>query len=111
MMRHTTWLGGVALAVWMTGCESKPAATGRSAASGKTVAEKADHPDKGPHGGAVIEWGDEEYHLEFTVDRKTRQATVYVLDGNIRKAKPIAAKQLTLTLTQPVLTVMLEASP
>jgi hypothetical protein len=111
MMRCTTWLGGVALAVLMTGCESKPSTTGKTAASGKAVAEKADHPDHGPHGGAIIEWGDEEYHLEFTVDRKAKQATVYVLDGNIRKPKPIAAQQLTLTLKQPVITVTLEASP
>jgi hypothetical protein len=60
-----------------------------------------------------VEWGDEEYHLEFTADRAGKQATVYVLDGSARKATPIAAETLTLTLKHvtPPVTVTLKAEP
>lgn len=70
------------------------------------------HPDKGPHGGVLIEWGEEDYHLEFTVDHKTQEATVYVLDETAKKAKPIKAKEITLTLKlTPPVTVKLAAKP
>jgi hypothetical protein len=71
------------------------------------------HPTEGPHGGALIEWGDEEYHLEFTVDRAKKQTTVYVLDESARKAKPITAETLTMTLKHvaPPATVTLKAEP
>jgi len=61
------------------------------------------HPDKGPHGGPLVEWGEEEYHLEVVPDKKGEVA-VYVLDGEVKKAKPIDAKELVLTLksTPPV---------
>lgn len=69
-----------------------------------------EHPHEGPHKGALAEWGEEEYHIEFTVDHKTKEATVYVLDGSAKKAKPIDAKTLTLTLKlQPPVTVSLAA--
>ncbi len=70
------------------------------------------HPSKGPHGGALIEWGEEEYHLEFTVDHKNQEAIVYILDDTAKKAKPIKASELTLTIKQsPPATVKLVAKP
>lgn len=62
------------------------------------------HPDKGPHGGPLVEWGEEEYHLEVVTDAKTGEVAVYVLDGEVKKSKPIDAKELILTLksTPPV---------
>ena len=71
------------------------------------------HPDEGPHGGALAEWGDEKYHAEFTVDHGKKQATVYVLDGSAKKAAPIDAKELTLSLSnvKPAVQVTLKADP
>ena len=67
---------------------------------GASIAQekKHDHPDEGPHHGCLAEWGEEEYHVEFTVDRKTGTATVYILGGDAKKAKPIDAKEVTLTI-------------
>jgi len=72
-----------------------------------------DHPDAGPHGGALAEWGDEEYHAEFTVDHGKKQATVYILDGSAKKAAPIAAETVNLTLThaKPAVQITLKADP
>jgi hypothetical protein len=76
------------------------------------VAYAAGHPEVGPHKGPLVEWGEEEYHLEVVVDAKEKTVTVYVLDGEVKKAKPIDAKQIVLTLKQkPPVTVKLEAMP
>jgi hypothetical protein len=71
-----------------------------------------DHPSEGPHHGPLAEWGEEEFHAEFTVDHKAQEATVYILDRSAKKAKPIEAKSVTLTLkVQPPVTLTLEAKP
>lgn len=72
--------------------------------------------DTGPHKGPVVEWGDEEYHLEVVADAKTGDVTVYVYgnheDLDKAKAKAIETKTLVLTLkTTPAVTVKLEAKP
>lgn len=38
-----------------------------------------DHPAEGPHGGHLIEFGDEAYHGELTHDDKSSTVTVYLL--------------------------------
>ena len=42
------------------------------------------HSEKGPHGGGIVELGDEEYHAEIVVDHDTESVAVYVLES----AKP-----------------------
>lgn len=72
-----------------------------------------DHPHEGPHGGALVEWGDEEYHAEFTVDHGKKQATVYILDGSAKKPAPIKVESITLVImnVKPPATVTLKADP
>jgi hypothetical protein len=75
-----------------------------------------DHPDEGPHGGALAEWGNEEYHAEFTVDHKTKQATVYILDGTAKKAPDIDPAKITevklsITNVTPPFTLTLKHDP
>lgn len=53
------------------------------------------HPDHGPHGGTLIEWGDEEYHGEFTVDHARKETVVYILDGSATKAPDLKPEDLT----------------
>lgn len=79
------------------------------------AARADDH--KGPHGGIVVEWGEEEYHPEIVVDAKTGTVTVYVYgthdDLHKKKLKAIDSKSLTLVLkTSPAATtVKLEPAP
>ena len=62
--------------VFSTGCTPK-----KEKDPVKSVVKKDhDHPDKGPHGGPLLEWGAEEYHVEYVFDRDKKQATVYILD-------------------------------
>lgn len=57
-----------------------------------------DHPSKGPHGGQILEWGEHEFHLELVFDRAKLQATVYVLDHDMKKTEPTEAESVELKL-------------
>ncbi len=72
-----------------------------------------DHPDKGPHGGELIELGNEAYHLELIHphdhdddaheheghDHEHAGITVYVLDSSAKKTVSISASEISLNLT------------
>lgn len=57
------------------------------------------HPHEGPHDGSLIELGNEEYHGELVHDEKTGAVTIYILDGHVENAVPIAASEITINLT------------
>lgn len=103
------------VAAGTAGCRDKSAPTpaaAPAAPAAKAAAKAHDHPSVGPHGGPLAEWGDEEYHVEVTVDHAAKTATVYVLDGNAKAAAPIDAATLTLALAfAPPVTVTLAAQP
>lgn len=72
--------------------------------------------ETGPHKGQVVEWGDEEYHLELVPDAKAGTVTVYVYGDHEAldkgTAKAIEAKTLILTVKgEKAVTVKLEAAP
>ncbi|MBX9681449.1 MAG: hypothetical protein K2X38_22060 [Gemmataceae bacterium] len=93
---------------------NKAADQGKAPADGaKDGAKKDAHVEKGPHGGSLAEWGEEKYHAEFTVDHGKKTATVYILDGEAKKATPIAAESITLSLSnvKPPVQVTLKAAP
>ncbi len=113
-------LGSVAAglaAASLVGCGTKPAPTAAPAPTTAPTAKAGaggheEHPHEGPHGGALAEWGEHEYHVEFTVDHPSKTATVYVLDGNAKKAAPVDAAALTLALKlTPPVSVTLTAKP
>ena len=56
------------------------------------------HPTKGPHGGHLIELGNEEYHMELLHDEKTHTVTVHLLDGPAKQAVAIPLAEITLQL-------------
>jgi hypothetical protein len=98
----------VVLAV-AVGCGSPTAPT--PAAKGKTPPAH-DHPTVGPAGGAIVEWGEEDYHLEFIADRAAGEAVVYVLDKTAKAVTAIGSKTLTVSLEgTPPVTVTLEPKP
>lgn len=56
------------------------------------------HGAAGPHGGAIVELGEEEYHAEIVVDDKTHSLMVYLLGKDAKTASPIAATEVTVGL-------------
>lgn len=105
-------LTALALAILGVGCQKQQAGNAPAPKNSKDGHDHA-HPEEGPHGGSLAEWGDHEYHAEFTVDHKNKTVTVYVVDGEARKAPKLEAAKITkVTLTisnvSPPLTVELK---
>ena len=73
-----------------------------AAAKDKEKGKEEEH-EVGPHKGAIAEWGEEEFHAEFTVDSKTKTVKVYILgpDAKNWKAAPIKADKVKLSVKKP----------
>lgn len=69
--------------------------------------------EPGPHGGTLVDWGGGKYHVEFTVDRKKKEAVVYVLGMDEKTATPIVATdgKVLLTIKTPAFQLELKAQP
>lgn len=109
-----------ALCMLPAGCQK--AQQDANASTGKKEKAKDDHShehahaEEGPHGGVLAEWGEHEYHAEFTVDHKTKTLAVYLLDGDAKKAPKVDASKIskvlvTLTNFTPPLTLELKHDP
>lgn len=100
------------LAALAMGCADKTVVPTKPAGKPPTTAkdEDDDHDHgPGPHGGTVIEFG--KYHGEFCMDHGKKQATVYILDGGVKKAVAVAADKLTLAIRSPAFSVELKPAP
>jgi len=122
MRSRLTWslVASTAL-VFTAGCENKPATTPAPGSSSPPATRTAAPPSKGttekdhehgagPHGGAIGEFGGK-YHYEFTVNHKTQEATIYILGGDAKKAAPIKADVLSLSIFKPMFRVDLKPVP
>lgn len=87
----------------------------RSSSSEEPPAEReVDHAHMAPHGGALIELGDELAHLEIVLDPATGTLTGYTLDGEAEQPVRVAQPTIALAVTlpgQPALDVTLAAVP
>jgi hypothetical protein len=96
------WLsvGGLALvltAVLVTGCRTKDAPISGQPDEATHPHEHA-HSDEGPHGGHLIELGDEAYHAEWLHDEQSGKITVILLDGAAKEEVPIAADHVIINV-------------
>jgi len=95
------------IAIWATGCPGPAPTTDKSQGGevhghehGEHAHGEAEHAHDhshahGPHGGHVIEIGEEEYHAEWThADDGT--VTIYILDAAMKNEVPIAAESITI---------------
>ena len=62
------------------------------------VGEARAHEHAPPHGGTLVELGEENAHLELVLDPALGQVTAYVLDGEAENAVRIAMPALELRL-------------
>jgi hypothetical protein len=79
----------------LPGCNKKPAAP--------ATAGTEHHHEHGPHDGELIEIGKEEYHAELV--KGENGVTIYMLDKEGKKAVPIAAEPIAISIivnAQPV---------
>lgn len=103
-MRSASWL--LALAALCAACDGKgppDAATGE--------AKPPVHEHHAPHGGALVELGEEFAHIELLADPKTGHLTAWVLDGEAEQAVRVVQKSIELRVAggPAPLTVTLDA--
>ena len=110
-------LAAIAALTFIAGCgdAEKPAANStppvtQQPPADMTAPKHAAH-GAGPHGGAVADWGGGKYHVEFTVNHDTQEATVYVLGSDEKTAAPIKAEKVLLSIVDPKFEVELAPVP
>jgi hypothetical protein len=64
-------------------------------------AEEDGHAHTAPHGGSLIEFGEEFAHLELVLDRDTGRLTAYALDGEAERPVRLSQLAIALTVTLP----------
>ena len=81
----------------LTGCENGGGYKKADEVKKAAPAPKHDHGDTGPHGGGIIELGDDEYHAELVVNDEAHLLTLYILQKDAKTPEPVAATELVLT--------------
>ncbi len=101
--------------VGLSGCKDGAKKTDPTTPAKKTEAAH-DHPTEGPHGGKLVEWGEDVFHVEFTVDPATKTATIYILDDKAKPSSKIEAAKISkvkvrVTNAKPAITVEMKHDP
>ena len=85
--------------VLVAGCSAD---TGAEVADAPPADHGHDHADahshEGPHGGTLIDLGNDAYHAELLRDAGAGQIRVFLLDAKAAQAAPIEAASLTINL-------------
>jgi len=89
------------------GCASSSPA-GSFSRPNKAVPPKQ-HEHKAPHGGFLIELGEEFSHVELLIDHDSGRITAYVLDGEAEQSLRIKQSELEIDLEAPVISIKLSA--
>lgn len=81
------------------GCnsDSKPTADGSNAGAAGGGHDH-DHASEGPHGGHILELGNEEYHLEW-LHNESGKLTFYLLDAKVKEDVSTTASSISITAT------------
>lgn len=81
----------VLFAGFMVGCSKSESAVPPAQQAGHH------HEHKPPHGGAPVELGEEEYHVEFVLDSPAGRLQAFVMDGELENFIRISASSLEVT--------------
>jgi hypothetical protein len=101
-------LMALALAVF-TGCNNQQGGRPKDGGKAKTGGDDDHDHGPGPHGGTIIEFG--QWHGEFDVNHKTKEATVYILGSDAKTAAPIHVEKLLISIKTPQFQLELKAAP
>jgi hypothetical protein len=92
-MTQSSFVFCLVVVVGLTGCSGNSS----QSTNGGSEPEHA-HASAGPHGGSLIELGEEEYHAELVHDDASGIVTVYLLDSAAKTAVPIDATEVVINL-------------
>ena len=101
-MRHALLSFAACIAIALTGCPDNTSAPGTKTADEHSHDHEGhdhahDHSHAGPHGGKVIEIGNEEYHAEWTHD-DSGKVTVYILDASMKNDVPLESDTININV-------------
>lgn len=65
----------------------------------------------GPNGGTIVDWGGGEYHVELTIDHKSKQVSVFILGKDEKTPVPIDAESIDVAVKAPAMLLTLEPAP
>lgn len=98
-MRRLTWVSMAALGLFgaVIGCDGGKSDYKKADDLKKAPAlhDEHEHGAKGPHGGSLVELGDEEFHAEVVLDHDAHALRVFVLGKDAKTASPTAATELS----------------
>lgn len=107
----------LAAALVLGGCQSSSTATKAPAVNAASspapgppaeVAKKeGGHEHSAPHGGALVELGEEFAHVEIVLDAATGRLTAYALDGEAEKSVRIKQSDIEIVVKNPAVTIKL----
>ena len=78
----------------LTGCTGETTTGGTDNSPPPSTIDTHSHPAEGPHHGALIELGSDEYHAELVHAKQS--VTIYLLDGAANKQVPVVATEITI---------------
>ena len=90
MGRWSGMLVLAAVAAVLAGCDSK-----------EEDKKGTKHEHRPPHGGTLVEFGEEFAHLELVLDPATGRLTGYVLDGEAEKPARLSQKEVQIEVKKP----------
>jgi hypothetical protein len=99
---RTLLRGTLPVAAFMLMCAcTKPAPPPTATATTQEAASASHHVHTAPHGGTLIELGEEFGHVELVVDQAAGRITAYILDGEAEQAVRLKQESLGLLLRAP----------
>jgi hypothetical protein len=99
-------------ALALGGCQSSLTESNAPAASAPSPSTEAakkevEHEHSAPHGGVLIELGEELAHAEVVLDAATGRLTAYALDGEAEKSIRIKQSEIEIVVENPATTIKL----
>jgi hypothetical protein len=104
LQKLTALLMGIGVSALLSGCASEAPGSatehnGEAHAAHQCQGENGhSHPTEGPHGGHLIELGDEEYHAELLHDEAKNIVTVNILDKTGKQEVAVDDPEIALRL-------------
>jgi hypothetical protein len=114
MKRHLS-LACLITAFALSGCQSSSTQTNASGAtstaaagpSSEAVRKEGGHKHSAPHGGALVEMGEEFAHLEIVLDAVTGTMIAYALDGEAEKPVRVKQSEIEIAVRNSAITIKL----
>jgi hypothetical protein len=116
MKRHLSF-GCLIASLVLGGCQSSStdtkapaaiaAATPTPGSSAEAAKKKGEHEHSAPHGGALVELGEEFAHVELVLDAVTGALTAYALDGEAEKSVRVKQSEIEIAIENPPGTIKL----